>query len=252
MIERMRHRVFIALGGNLGNVSETFDAALERLGQHPQIEAVQRSRSFHTAAIGDDAGQPFVNAAAKLSTTLPPLELLDELQATESALGRTRDIHWGPRTLDLDLILFGDEIIRHARLTVPHPACWYRRFVVDPMEDIAADVIHPEKGLTFRTLRERLLPRPLPVSLAGGTTEFRGEIRTRLQALFPQIRLIEFTIEADPALILSLSSQSEDDRRAGDAALFRPASPIVDLSTIDRDPVIAARYVLEAATGCVL
>ena len=157
-------RCHIALGGNLGDVRATFAAALERL-TGPDLEVTAVSRSYATPPMGAAAGDTFLNAAATVETWLAPIALLDRLLETEADLGRTRKVHWGPRPIDLDLILYGDAVIDTPRLRVPHPATWFRRFVLDPLVDIAANVVHPETGETAATLRDRLLPRPLRIAV---------------------------------------------------------------------------------------
>ena len=162
----------ISLGGNLGDVSATIDRALLRLHQPPEISVGSRSSLFRTKPVGADAGAEFVNAAAVLETSLTAHDLLDRLLATETELNRVRTIHWGPRTLDLDLLFFGDAIIDdRPRLRVPHPACWYRRFVLDPLVEIAPQFVHPEKGVSIAELRLRLMVRPLPVCVVGDAAE---------------------------------------------------------------------------------
>src|ERR1700754_766320 len=104
-------RALVSLGGNQGEVRATFRAALESLRRHPHVEAVRASRVYSTPPVGDDAGAAFLNAAAELTTSLDPLSLLDLLQATEQQLGRVRTLHWGPRTLDLDLLAFDGQIV---------------------------------------------------------------------------------------------------------------------------------------------
>src|SRR5262245_21273994 len=120
----------IALGGNLGAVERSFEGALQRLADAPRCALVAASRLHRTAAVGTDAGPEFLNAAAEVATELAPLELLDLLQSIERDFGRIRGTHWGPRTLDLDLLFYGSEIIDLPRLVVPHPAVWHRRFVL--------------------------------------------------------------------------------------------------------------------------
>lgn len=155
---------WIAFGGNLGDVPRTFDAACDSL-RTAGLTVERRSRVYETAPMGAQAGGRFCNAAAELHTSLPPLELLHVLQAVETAHGRQRELRWGPRTIDLDLILYGAESIQTPRLTVPHPACWYRRFVLDPLVDIAPQVMHPVFRCPLAELRKRLLTRPLPLAL---------------------------------------------------------------------------------------
>ena len=109
------------------------------------MEAVSRVRETEPVGLLD---QPcFLNAAARLQTTLPARELLDELLAVERELGRTRDgPRWGPRTIDLDLLLYGDEAIEEPGLTVPHPRMHERRFVLEPLADLDAGLAIPGRG----------------------------------------------------------------------------------------------------------
>ncbi len=130
---------YIGLGGNRGLVADTFRQALDRLDSLRGIDLVQLSPLFQTAPVGENAGAPFVNAVAELRTKLSPGNLLHALQETEDYFGRVRKVPGVPRTLDLDLLFYGSEIVRHPGLTVPHPACWYRRFVLDPLAEIAPD-----------------------------------------------------------------------------------------------------------------
>lgn len=159
-------RCLIALGGNVGDVPETFAAALRRLAG-PDLRVTAVSRLFETPPMGVNAGGTFLNAAAAVEAALDAASLLDRLLAAEDALGRVRTVHWGPRPIDLDLILFGEEVIDTPQLHVPHPAAWYRRFVLDPLCDIAGEVVHPEAVATFAALRERLAVRPLPIAVDG-------------------------------------------------------------------------------------
>lgn len=160
-------RAIVALGGNEGDVADTFDRTIADLIEHPEIDVVSRSRNFTTPAVGSAAGASFLNAAVLLETSLEPIDLLDELQRVENKRGRVRTVRWGPRTLDLDLICHSDVVLESERLTLPHSACWYRRFVLDPVAEIAGDFVHPVLSLTFDELRNRLLDRPLRVGLAS-------------------------------------------------------------------------------------
>jgi 2-amino-4-hydroxy-6-hydroxymethyldihydropteridine diphosphokinase len=140
-------RALIGLGGNLGAVGERLDAAIASLDALPGIVVVARSRFYRTPPWGNVEQPDFVNAAIAIDTSLPAIELLDALLATERAFGRVRDgERWGPRTLDLDLLAYGDEVIDDDRLTVPHPRIAERAFVLLPLADIAGDVALPGVG----------------------------------------------------------------------------------------------------------
>jgi len=179
---------WIALGGNVGRVEETFHRALEMLHAAAGVELRAVSRFHSTRPIGPADAPPYLNAAAQLHSSHPPLSLLDLLQSIEDQLGRVRLQRWGPRTLDLDLLLYNGEMITHPRLIVPHPHLWYRRFVLDPLSEIAADIVHPVKGLPIRQLRTRLLSRPLDIAFAGGTGRLQADLRAIVQQEFPAVR----------------------------------------------------------------
>lgn len=140
-------RALIGLGGNLGEVRERLDAAIAALDVLPGVAVVARSRFYRTAPWGPVAQPDFINAAITVETSLPALELLDALLATERAFGRIRDgERWGPRTLDLDLLAYGDDVIDNERLSVPHPRIAERAFVLMPLADIAANAELPGVG----------------------------------------------------------------------------------------------------------
>jgi 2-amino-4-hydroxy-6-hydroxymethyldihydropteridine diphosphokinase len=144
----------IGLGSNLGDREATLRGAIAALGNSPGV-VVRSVSSFHeTEPIGGPAGQGmFLNAAAVLETTLDPLELLKILQAIEARFGRVRTVHWGERTLDLDLLLYGDQIIDTPELSVPHLRFTTRRFVLEPLAEVAPIAIDP---VTKRTIAEIL------------------------------------------------------------------------------------------------
>ncbi len=132
---------YIALGANLGDRAASLRAALERMEALGVVEAV--SPFLDTEPVGYTAQPRFLNAVARLRTSLSPEALLRELLAIEAALGRVREVHWGPRTLDLDLLLYDDLVRDEPTLTVPHPRLHERRFVLAPLAALAPDLIHP-------------------------------------------------------------------------------------------------------------
>ena len=139
--------VYIALGSNMDSPHSQLDSALEAIVQHPELQLIGVSSRYQTPPIGPQ--QPdFINAAAQLSTDLSPLDLLDALQAIEQQQNRVRSIHWGPRTLDLDILLYsnvaGDSlVIESERLTIPHPRMAERAFVLVPLADLNPQLALP-------------------------------------------------------------------------------------------------------------
>ncbi len=151
-----RHRAFIAIGANLGDRNAAIRAALEALSRADSIDIVRVSNFIENAAVGGPVGSPpFLNGAAELSTSLDPHELLARLLEIERSLGRERRQKWAPRTIDLDLLLYADRIIKTDDLTVPHPLLHERAFVLIPLAEIAAEIIHPTLSVTIKSLRDR-------------------------------------------------------------------------------------------------
>jgi len=149
--------VYIGLGANLGDREATIRAALDRLRAHPHVTVVAESPLIETDAVGGPPGQPaFLNGAAALETDLEPYDFLDVLKQVERDLGRRPRGRWGPREIDLDLLLFGDRVVETARLTVPHARLRERRFVLAPLAEIAPDARDPVTGRTVREMLERL------------------------------------------------------------------------------------------------
>lgn len=179
----------IGLGGNLGNVPQTIVGALQSLSQTPGVRVDRWSSLYQTAPVGSAAGSEFTNAAAQLETTLSARELLSSLLAVENQFGRERNIEWGPRTLDLDLLFFGDDIINDPPvLHVPHSGCWYRRFVLDPLFELLPTFVHPEKRQTIAELRDRLLVRPFRMEVLDLARSVDPVLRS-LQTQFPDSEL---------------------------------------------------------------
>ncbi len=128
---------YIALGSNLQDPLEQLQAASAALAALPETELVALSRLYRSAAVGPGEQPDYLNAVARLRTGLSPLALLDALQRIELEQGRERHVRWAARTLDLDLLLYGDQCIDEPRLQVPHPRMSQRAFVVYPLADVA-------------------------------------------------------------------------------------------------------------------
>jgi 2-amino-4-hydroxy-6-hydroxymethyldihydropteridine diphosphokinase len=138
-------RVFIGLGANLGDARATLQRALGDLAGLPATRVIAVSSHFRSAPV-DAEGPYFVNAVAEVATALEPMELLSALQAIEHAHGRQRPYHHAPRTLDLDLLLHGQRVWATPSLTLPHPRLHQRTFVLQPLLEIAPDLVHPALG----------------------------------------------------------------------------------------------------------
>ncbi|MFU2058308.1 2-amino-4-hydroxy-6-hydroxymethyldihydropteridine diphosphokinase [Avibacterium volantium] len=137
-------QVYIALGSNLATPVQQLENALQALQQLPHSQLVAVSHFYQSKPLGPQDQPDYVNAVACLTTALAPLDLLDQLQRIEQEQGRVRLRRWGERTLDLDILLYGDEIIQSERLTVPHYDMQHREFVIVPLYDIAPNLTLPD------------------------------------------------------------------------------------------------------------
>lgn len=144
-------KAYISLGSNLGDRAANLDEAVRQLSRTEGIGNLRRSGIRETEPVGRTDQPKFLNCVVEVETTLEPLELLDRCQEIERRLGRTRTRRWGPRTIDLDILLFGDVIVRTDRLTLPHPEMTRRRFVLEPLCELAPDLVLPG-GRTVREL----------------------------------------------------------------------------------------------------
>ena len=147
---------YIGLGSNLGDKAANLRAAIEALGRHPQVRVVAVSPLYRSEAWGKTDQDWFINAAAKLETDLQPLELLDVLLATEKEMGRVRHERWGPRTIDLDLLLYGKIQMKTESLILPHPYVRERAFVLRPLLDLAPELKDPMTGKNYSAALEAL------------------------------------------------------------------------------------------------
>lgn len=133
-------RAHIALGSNLGDRLGQMQSALDRLSGDGRIHVRKISPVYENRAVGMGEAEPFLNAIAEIETSLAPLDLLDHCLEVESQLGRVRTGGWAPRTIDLDLIAYGEEVVNHPRLSLPHPRIAERDFVVHPLNAIAPEL----------------------------------------------------------------------------------------------------------------
>ncbi len=152
----MHKMAYLSLGSNLGDRAANLQAAIERLGALGEVVAFS---SFYETEPVVVTEQPwFLNCAVKLDTEKMPRQLLAGILALEWQMGRRRNQPKGPRTIDIDIVLFGNSVLTTAELVIPHPAMQERRFVLEPLSEIAPDLRHPTLHRTIRELRDALPP----------------------------------------------------------------------------------------------
>lgn len=149
------HTVYLLLGSNLGNrhehLQETIALLAEKVG-----EVLALSSVYQTAAWGKENQPAFLNLALKLTTTLSPLQVLESSLSIEKAMGRVRKEHWGQRLIDIDILIFDNDIVNMGeKLQIPHLQMKFRNFVLAPLSEIAGDLIHPVLGLSIEELRKQ-------------------------------------------------------------------------------------------------
>ena len=232
----MGAQAYVALGSNLGDRDANLCAALDALRRHVGIRVVAASRFWETAPVGGPPDQgAYLNAAAQLDTDLSPRELLNALLTTERQLGRVRREKNGPRTIDLDLLLYGDVVVNEPDLIVPHPRLHERGFMLGPLAEIAPTVVHPVYGRTVVELLPQL-----------GTQELRGK-RAMVTGSSSGIgKAIALALAAKGADVLIHCRQSRD--RAEQArAQARQHGVRSEVLTADlRDPAACTQLVEQA------
>ena len=139
-------KAYIGIGSNLGDTHGNCRKAIERMGRIPGCSVTGLSELYLTEPVGVEGQDWYVNGVIAISTSLSPQELIKGLYIIEADMGRVRKERWGPRTIDLDILLFGQDIIREPNLTIPHPRMHERRFVIAPMVELAPDLVHPTLG----------------------------------------------------------------------------------------------------------
>ena len=145
-INKKRHVAYIAIGSNIGNKEENLNNAIKKINETEGIKVSKISSFIKTEPWGNENQDEFLNGALKLETYLTPKELMSELLRIESELGRVREIKWGPRVIDLDIILFDDIISNDEFVIIPHPLMHLRDFVLKPLNEIAQYALHPLKN----------------------------------------------------------------------------------------------------------
>lgn len=172
-MQRME-RVLLSLGANVGKPAANLQTALKALEVLPETRVTKVSSVFETEPVGPQDQPVFLNMAAEVETALGPLELLDAIQEIEHRIGRTRTVRWGPREIDIDIVLWEQRILDTERLALPHTEFRKRAFVLAPLAEIAPDAVDPVTGLTVAELTGR-------PEAAGAVTKL-GELATLASA----------------------------------------------------------------------
>ncbi|HUG17405.1 MAG TPA: 2-amino-4-hydroxy-6-hydroxymethyldihydropteridine diphosphokinase [Planctomycetaceae bacterium] len=230
-------RCFVGLGANQGKPSEMFERVRQSLNLLSGISLLSSSSSYLTQALGLGSNGDFHNAVVELQATISPFELLAELEAIETLLGRQRGMRWGPRIIDLDLLYFDDLCLASETLILPHPHAWYRRFVLEPMCEIAAEFLHPVYSLTQQQLLQRIDRRPFKLEILGNIP-FSREIEC-LTLEFSELE-IECVSAPDGRGALVVGRNAEPDAIV----------PVLNLEQLPRESEVdVLRSVLAACLG---
>jgi 2-amino-4-hydroxy-6-hydroxymethyldihydropteridine diphosphokinase len=150
--QTLEKQVFLSLGTNLGNKRKNIKEAIRLLRREAKI--VKVSSFYKTKPVGFLAQPDFLNAAAEIKTSLTPLQLLKCVKTVEKVMGRTKAKRWGPRLIDIDILLYADKIIKTKKLVIPHSSMHYRWFVLKPLAEIAPRIVHPK---LMRTIKDLLI-----------------------------------------------------------------------------------------------
>ena len=156
-IIRKRHKVYLSLGTNMGDKKKNLETAIERINNIENTKVTKSSKILETKPFGYTEQDDFLNACLKVETLLEPQEFLDKILKIELEMGRVREFKWGPRIIDIDILFFDREIIEEDNLAVPHPWICEREFVLEPLSEIAPNLIHPLERKTISMLYRELI-----------------------------------------------------------------------------------------------
>ena len=167
-MQSQMNTAYIGIGSNLGDRHSNCLTALDMLQKIPECELTGHSDWYLTEPVGVEGQEQYVNGVASVSTELSAHDLMGKLLAIEQDMGRVRRKKWEPRIIDLDLLLYGEEVISEKHLTVPHPLMHERRFVLVPLVELDPNLTHPSLGLTMSELLARLSEDGQEVGLTEG------------------------------------------------------------------------------------
>jgi 3-oxoacyl-[acyl-carrier protein] reductase len=236
---------YIGLGSNLGDRQHYLEAALEALASEPGIEVLRLSPVYETAPVGGPAEQgPYLNAVAEVRTARGPDELLALLLDVEQRLGRVREVHHGPRTLDLDLLFYGDLVRSDERLTLPHPRLHERTFVLEPLARLAPGLVHPVLERTVADLLAERLGLRVVEGEPGRELLGRRAVVTGSTSGIGRAIVLELAAAGADVIVHGRRSREAGEEVAGRVRLAggRSAVLLADL----RDPDECRRLVEEA------
>lgn len=156
----MKYNIFVGIGSNLGIPTENCEKAIRLLNTSSKIEITDRSSLYESEPVGKITQNWFINATVAIKTSLDPEKLLGEFLKIENDLGRKRREKWGPRIIDLDMLIYENYVVNSTALTLPHPEMTKRRFVLLPLSEFAGDYLHPIENKTIYDLLKELPETP--------------------------------------------------------------------------------------------
>lgn len=203
-------RSLLAVGANLGDRAATLRKALELIAALPSTQLLARSTWHETVPVGGPEGQAsFYNGAILVETPLAPHDLAAAMQDIERQLGRERLVRWDARTIDIDLLLCGDQIVDTADLQIPHPRMSFRQFMLAPATEIAGEMVDPTSGWTISALLHQLRTGPRTLAIVAHDTNLRKWLETELTREF----------STDPNLAATVKLISDNSPGGNNAAL---------------------------------
>ena len=236
--------VWVGLGSNLGDRSGILDAALSALADTTGVAVERVSSYLESRPVGGPPGQgPFLNAAARLRTSLDPGSLLAVTQGIEDQLGRVRAVRWSERTLDIDLLIYGTRFLNTPTLKIPHPRLAFRRFVLGPLSEIAPSIVDPFSGWTIADLLANLDRTPRLLVLEGPPGPLRSFVFRGLLEALPGIAIQGGVEHPDPDQLKTQFESFQGDTLARPGRELAVALRRADGSTPDR--WLVAEFYLE-------